>query len=182
MLSQPRIRTRRYAKGCPTRAYSSDHTDAPFLAVMVLPVWDDSPWTSNAIRGHPNMSTLIRIPTGHVRFVPANKQTDDASIELKPVKWPVDLILIANDKGRESYLDNDRVQAILAHAIQAVCKLRQEETICIPPTLHPRPTTALRALACPTRPLPHSPAITTRLPLAGPLTPPQGAGRNLLSR
>jgi hypothetical protein len=29
---------------------SSDHTDAPFLAVMALPVWDDSPWTFNAIR------------------------------------------------------------------------------------------------------------------------------------
>ena len=116
---------------------ASDHTDAPFLAVMVLPVWDDSPWTSNAIRGHPNMSTLIRIPNGHMRFVPANKQTDDASIELKPVKWPVELILIANDKGRETYLDNERIQAILAPTIQTVCQLRPEETIFFPtnPTL-----------------------------------------------
>jgi hypothetical protein len=49
---------------------SSEHTNASFLAVMVLPVWDDSPWTSNAIRGHTNMSTIIRITSGHVGFCP----------------------------------------------------------------------------------------------------------------
>jgi hypothetical protein len=68
---------------------SSEHTNAPFLIVLVLPVWDDSPWTSQAIRGHNNMSTLIKIPRGHMRFVPAHKQSDDASPELKPAKWPV---------------------------------------------------------------------------------------------
>ena len=31
---------------------SSEHTYAPFLVVMTLPVWDDSPWTSQAIREH----------------------------------------------------------------------------------------------------------------------------------
>ena len=73
---------------------------------MVLPVWDDSPWTSYAIRGHTNMSNLIRIPSGRMRFVPADRQTDDPSIELKPAKWPVELVLIANDMGRDLYLDN----------------------------------------------------------------------------
>jgi len=63
---------------------SSKHTDAPFQVVMVLPIWDDSPWTSKAIRGHTNMSTLVRIPAGHMRFVPPHKQADDASMELKP--------------------------------------------------------------------------------------------------
>jgi hypothetical protein len=84
---------------------------------MVLPVWDDSPWTSIAIRGHTNMSTLIRIPSGHMHFVPANKQTDETSIELKPAKWQVELVLIANDMGREVYLDNERIQTILSLAI-----------------------------------------------------------------
>jgi hypothetical protein len=65
---------------------SSKHTDAPFLVVVVLPVWDDSPWTSKAIRGHTSMSTLIRIPVEHMRFVPAHKQADDTSMELKPAK------------------------------------------------------------------------------------------------
>jgi hypothetical protein len=85
---------------------SSEHTDDPFLAVMTLPVWDDSPWTSAAIRGHTDMSTLIRIPTGHMRFVPAEKQTDEPSMELTPAKWTVELVLIANDKGREMCPNN----------------------------------------------------------------------------
>jgi hypothetical protein len=88
---------------------SSEHTDTPFLVIMVLPVWDDSPWTSKAIRGHTNMSTLIRIPSGHMRFIPAHKQADDATMELTPAKWPVELILIANDLGREAYLDPSRI-------------------------------------------------------------------------
>jgi len=62
---------------------SSEYTDAPLLVVMVLPLWDDSPWTSKAIRGHTNMSTLIRIPAGHMRFVPAHKQADDAYMDLE---------------------------------------------------------------------------------------------------
>ena len=96
---------------------SSEHSDAPFLVVMILPVWDDSPWTSAAIRGHSNMSTLIRIPTGHMRFIPAHKQSDDVSMALTPAKWPVELVLIANDKGREAYLNNNRIRTILAPAI-----------------------------------------------------------------
>ncbi len=84
---------------------------------MVLPVWVDSPWTSDAIRGHKNMSTLIRIPSGHMRFVPADKQTDDGSMELKPAKWPVELIFIAIELGREAYLDVDRIRNILSPAI-----------------------------------------------------------------
>ena len=135
---------------------ASDHTDSPFVAIMVLLVWDDSPWTSNAIRGHPNMFTLIRIPNGHMRFVPANKQTNDAF--------------------------NERIHAILAPAIQTVCQLKPEETFFSPPTLHPRPTTVFRALACPTRSLPHMSAINARLPHPGPSTPPQGTRQDILSR
>jgi hypothetical protein len=63
------------------------------------------------------MSTLIRIPAGHMRFVPPHKQADDASMELKPAKWPVELVLIANDMGREAYLNNNKIQTILAPAI-----------------------------------------------------------------
>ena len=78
---------------------SSEHTYAPFLVVVVFPVWGDSPWTSEAIKGHNNMSTLIKIPSGDMRFVPAHKQTNDESMELKPTKWPVEFVLIANSMG-----------------------------------------------------------------------------------
>jgi len=68
---------------------SSESQDTPFLVVLILPVWKDAPWNSAAIRGHHNMSTLIRIPAGHTRFVPAQKQSDEATLVLSPAKWPV---------------------------------------------------------------------------------------------
>ena len=79
---------------------SSEAQDAPFLVVMILPIWEDIPGNSAVICDHHNMSTLIRIPAGHMRFVTAHKQSDEANPVLSPAKWPVDLVLIANDKGR----------------------------------------------------------------------------------
>jgi hypothetical protein len=126
---------------------------------MVLPVCDDSPWTSDAIRGHTNMSTLIHIPTGHMRFVPAEKQTDEPSLELKPAKWLVELVLIASDMGREIYLDNGKIHTILSPVIRDICRLTHEETTFFPPPFYPRCTTTLRTPKCPTRSLPHASAI-----------------------
>ena len=34
---------------------SSEMQDTPFLVVLILPIWDDTPWNSAAIRGHHNM-------------------------------------------------------------------------------------------------------------------------------
>ncbi len=65
------------------------------------------------------MPTLICIPTGHMRFVLAQKHTDDSSMELKPAKWPVELVLIANETGRAALIDTDMTQTILAPTIQA---------------------------------------------------------------
>ncbi len=65
---------------------SSDSQDTPFLVVLILPVWEDTPWNSAAIRSHHNMSTLIRIPAGHMRFVPYHKQSNEATPVLSPAK------------------------------------------------------------------------------------------------
>ncbi len=119
------------------------------------------------------MSTLIRIPTGHMRFVSAHRQADDAFMELKPTKWLVYLVLIANDMEREAYLNNNRIQTIIAPVIQATCRLTPKETIFFPPPLHPRHPTSLRMATCPSRSLPRSPAISTPTPPTGPSTPPQ---------
>ena len=88
---------------------SSESQDTPFPVVLILPVWEDTPWNSAAIRSHHNMSTLIRIPAGPMRFVPAHKQADEATPVLSPAKWPVELVLIANDKGRETFVSHDRI-------------------------------------------------------------------------
>jgi hypothetical protein len=138
---------------------SSECTDTTFLVVLILPVWDDTPWSSKAIRGHTNTSTLIRIPTGCMRFVPAHKKADDSSMELTPAKWPVDLVLIANEEGRAAaFLDTDMIHVILALAIKATCRLNPEETIFFLPPLSLRHTTSFRTTTHPTRPLPTNPA------------------------
>ena len=60
--------------------------NTPFLVVLILPVWEDTPWNSAAIRGQHNMSTLIRIPAGHMRFVLAYKESDEATPVLSLAK------------------------------------------------------------------------------------------------
>ena len=64
---------------------SSEVQDTPFLVVLILPVQEDTPWNSAAILGH-HMSTLIRIPAGHMRFVHAHKQSDETNPILYPAK------------------------------------------------------------------------------------------------
>ena len=120
------------------------------------------------------MSTLIRIPSGYMRFVPANKQTDDESTELKPAKWPVELILIANDLGREAYLDETRIRNILSPAIVRTCRLKPEDINLFPPLLQPRHSTSYRTRAFPKHPLPHRPATSYTTTCLGPQTPPPG--------
>ena len=94
---------------------SSEAQDTLFLVVMILPICEDTPWNSAAIRGHHNMSTLIQIPAGHIRFVPAHEQSDEANPVLSPAKWHLDLAIIANDKGRETFVSHDRIQRILTN-------------------------------------------------------------------
>jgi len=65
---------------------SSEYTDTPLLVVLILPTWDDTPWNSTAIRGHVNITTLISIPAGHMRFIPAHKQADEETPALSPAK------------------------------------------------------------------------------------------------
>ena len=65
---------------------SSTNTTTSLLVVLVLSIWEDTPWCPAAIRSHPNLETLIQIPTRHVRFVPAHKQTDGDTSSLPPAK------------------------------------------------------------------------------------------------
>jgi len=56
---------------------SSTYTTTPLLVVMVLPVWEDTPWYSATIQSHLNLETLIKIPKGHICDLSPliNKQT-----------------------------------------------------------------------------------------------------------
>jgi len=63
------------------------------------------------------MSTLIRIPAGQIRFVPAHKQFDEATHALSPTEWPVELVLNANAKDRETFICHGWIHQILGPAI-----------------------------------------------------------------
>jgi len=52
---------------------SSKSNEITFLAVLVLPVGDDTPWNSASIKSHRNITTIIRIPTVHMRFAPTHR-------------------------------------------------------------------------------------------------------------
>jgi len=52
---------------------SSESNETPFLVVLYFPVWDDTPWISASIIGHRSISTLVHIPTSHMRFVPTHR-------------------------------------------------------------------------------------------------------------
>ncbi len=111
---------------------SSELQDTPFLGVWILPDWEDTPWITAAIRGHHNMSILTRIPAGHMRLVPAHKQFEEATLALPPATWLVESVLIANAKGRETFICNDRIYQILSPARQATCLLTPEQTLFVP--------------------------------------------------
>jgi len=97
---------------------SSESLDTLFLVVMILLVWEDTPWNSTAIRGRHNMSNLIRIPAGHMRFVPAHKQSDEGTPVLSLAKRPLKFVLIiATDTFWETFVSHDRIHQILSPAI-----------------------------------------------------------------
>jgi hypothetical protein len=118
------------------------------------------------------MSTLIRFPGVHMRFVPAHRQSDDMTTILSPAKWLVGLVFITNAAGREKYLDQSRTHMILAPAIQAVWHMTTAKTKFFPLTY----TTSTGAFPHPgrhpTRPIPRYPATLPTRGLLAPSTPP----------
>jgi hypothetical protein len=102
---------------------SSTDTTTPLLVVMVLPAWEDTPWCFAAIRSHPNLETLIQIPSGHMRFVPAHKQNDGDTTSLPLATWPVELVLISNEAGKDNFFDEERITQILAPSRCNACQM-----------------------------------------------------------
>ena len=88
---------------------SSTVTTTPFLVAMGLPAWEDTPWYSAAIRSHRNLETLVQIPTRLMRFVRAHKQKDGDTTYLPLAKWPVELVLISNEEGRNQFVSMNRI-------------------------------------------------------------------------
>jgi hypothetical protein len=97
---------------------SSDNTDTSILVIIILSVRVDTPWNSaSVIRRHENMSTSIELSSAYMRSVPANKQYDDATSSLSPVRWRVEIVIIFNEAGRDAFLNHDWIHTILSPAI-----------------------------------------------------------------
>ena len=137
---------------------SSETSALPVLVVLVLPTWDNPPWNSASIRSHSNITTLIRIPTGRMRFVPARRQSNDMTAALPLAKWPVELVIISNEACREKYLGKSRIHRILAPAIEAVCHMTPAQIKFLPPKTFTSTGTLLHQGSHPTRLIPICPA------------------------
>ena len=122
-IANPEIESEDMLKAVLHALASSNNSETPFLVVLILTVWDDTPWNSASIRGHRNISTLIRIPNGHMRCVPTHRQSDDTAATPHRAKWPGEIVLISNEAHREQYLDQSKTHRILALAIQDVCQM-----------------------------------------------------------
>ena len=60
----------------------------------------------------------MQIIAGHMRFVPAHKQSNSDATSLPPAKWLIELFLIVNDEGRNQFVDMERIHLIVAPALR----------------------------------------------------------------
>ena len=179
----------------------SESSETPLLVVLILQAWEDSPWQAESIRQHPHMETLLRLEKGHLKVIPHDKQLDAALQPnlLTPADWPVEMIIIANKKGRDAFLDTHRLHRILVPALREVCQVPDQHHIPLWPRAgigNPQPSFPTQWIGN-LRPIPlntpprmpdtspregrahrcHPPTVT---PLtAGPMTPPLSSSRHV---
>ena len=134
------------------------------------------PWNSAAIRGKPQLDDPHPDPGGsHAVCLrsQAIRRGDEDNPILSPAKWPVELVLIANEKGRETFICHDRIQQILSPVIQSTYRITAAQTLFFP-TPPPGGRFGGHLTPLPRRLLPTSPAILAQTTPTGPATPPSG--------
>jgi hypothetical protein len=97
---------------------------SPLIVVFILPAWEDSPWRTQSILSHPNLPIIANLQAHQLKFVPTHKQLDaDLDItRLRHADWLVDVVMVANEEGRQAYLHYDRLQHILIPGILQSCQ------------------------------------------------------------
>ena len=120
-----RIRTKRHEKTFLHAPACSISTGIPFLVVLILPAWEDSPWRKHSILSHPNIiTTTVHLNNfNQLEFILDNKQLDiNLGISLlRAANCPIDMIVIAN-KEKKNYLHPTRLQHILIPGILQACQ------------------------------------------------------------
>ena len=115
---------------------SSVTTDNPFLCLLTLPSWDDSPWRSAGLLSHKNVHHLLQVPHGRFRFVPATGHREETGVEpssLPPAEWAVDLLLVANAAGMSKYVDMSALEHTLVPALRHSCDFKDLHVELFPP-------------------------------------------------
>ena len=69
-----------------------------------------------------------------MRFVPVHKQSDSDATFLSPAKWLVELVLIANDEGRNQFVDMERIHQIMAPTLRSACQMTTNQLRFFPNT------------------------------------------------
>ena len=98
--------------------------ESPFLIVLLLPKWKDSPCRTHSILSHPNTCTLVRLNPNQLKFVPANKliYNNLSKLLLKAANRSIYIVIVANTDGRKNYLHPNHLQHILIPDILRACQ------------------------------------------------------------
>ncbi len=124
---------------------SSTISPSPLLVVFILPAWESSPWRTHSILLHPNTTILAHLQANQLKFIPTHKQLDaDLDISLlRPANWLVDIVIVANEAGRKSYLHHDSLQHTLIPGILQSCQDPTQTVTLFPTTILPTQTPLL---------------------------------------
>jgi hypothetical protein len=153
---------------------SSEETRAPFLVILILSGLGRFPMDLvNGPRPHQHVYSHSH-PGGTHALRPIAQAVGRSDPNLSPARWPVDIVLIAKEKGREAFVDHSRIKKILAPAIVATCRLTPETIIFLPSRPSERARNISRMTPRPLRPIPACSATPAPGAPLGPTSPPRG--------
>ncbi len=87
----------------------------------------------------PQHNHTRHLQANQLKFVPTHKQLDaDFYISLlRPADWKVDIVIVANESGRQSYLHHDSLRHILIQGILQACQDPIQTIALFPITISP---------------------------------------------
>ena len=155
-------------------ALESASYDPPFLCLLVLPQWDDTPWRSADILSHECIEILASLPPYHMKFASEEACPELPSANPTPSSWPVDFVLVANRKGRDKWLDIHKLQTIFVPALRLHCAVPDHHIELFPTLKHradppltpPQPPPRPPRTLPPTPMSPHTHPMTSNAPTA----------------
>ena len=114
------------------------HAREPFMCTLVLPTWQGSAYRHVRYLGHECVRLLLSVPRGGFCFRPPEVEDPDAPANVDggtgAAKWGVDVFVVGNQAGFDSYLDIGSLQEDLPQAVIGLTGRRHQDL-----ALFPRP-------------------------------------------